>query len=130
MSNVPVQVINSLLEDKKSEASPTSGTRVPEWLEETSLEKEDAVVKAGEPPNTERVESISGEPIETVPQEEMVETLISDQKPQAGVVNKLVQGELVKTIALETTDTLTNEADEIEQKEFITGVVTAHGGTK
>lgn len=129
MSNVPIQVINSLLEDKKSEASSTSGGRVPEWLEETSLKKED-VTKAEKIPNTGRIESISGEPIETAPQKEMVGTLISDQKSQAGVVNKLVQGEPVETIALETTDTLTSEADEIEQKEFITGVVTAHGGTK
>ncbi len=129
MSNVPIQVINSLLEEKRSEASSTSGVRVPEWLEETSLEKEDTP-KAGKTPDTERIVSISGSPVETAPQREMVETLILDQKPQAGIVNKLVEGEAVETIALETTDALTNEADEIEQKEFITGVVTAHGGTK
>jgi hypothetical protein len=128
MGNVPVQVINPLIENKNSE--PATGTRIPDWLKETSLEKEEVTEVGKRLPAAEQLSSISNEPIGPEPQEEKVDTLISNPEPPVRVVDETFQEiNPVATIAPDTTDNLTITAKEIEQKEFITGI-TAHGRVK
>jgi hypothetical protein len=128
MGNVPVQVISSLIENHNDNPAPTGVARVPDWLKETTLEKEKSSEDIAENPNTEKVDSIFGGQSETITQKDETDTLIPNPKPPVRVVNEMFQEiNPVKTIALDTPDELTRTAQE-EQRELITGI--AHGRVK
>lgn len=119
MGNVPVQVIRE---------------STPRWDQEKipTIQKSDPDAKKAEPIGSIAPESLPQDVTDPQETKDTTTTITPERKPiveSPKVVSKTDDGVAIKTIALETIDTLTKKADE-EEKELITGIVDAAHGTK